>query len=558
MKTCSYFLLITIFTFLLLLLFYSCNKNDDDKSGLLKPTVKTDSVSSLGYTEAECGLTIISWGIEKSIEFGFLYATDSSMRVPTKRSLPGYLPENHSYRYLLQFLSSGTKYYLKAYAKNSLGEAYGKTISFKTLSCILKFVSTDVFYLSKSSASVDWKVEVESVQCSKIQETGIYWGKSPDPEITGTKIKSTELISFSTQTLQGKSSILTLNNLNTDTEYYIKAYVINIAGITFGEEVRFRTLPDLTPLLTTDEATLINTTSATCNGTILSAGGSPVTEFGFYFGTSKHPETSGSKIMIGTSNEPFKINLSGLNSETQYFFTAYATNSFGVAYGPEKSFITYGTVTDIDGNIYKTILLAPYGTVSYVWMAENLKTTRYNDGTPIPLITDSLKWKSSGTDGYCWYNNDAASFKDTFGALYNFQATYTEKSNAKLNLCPVGWETSMQNYSWTFLMNDRGYDLGYTLKSITGWESPNTGATNETGFSALPGGYRDGNTGKFYGMGTSAYFSKPGLILLNDYFWVIGNKALRLDYNSAKISEFYNSSRDGFSVRCSKRIVMQK
>jgi len=548
MKTCSYFLLITIFTFLLLF-FYSCSKNDDGKSGLLKPTVRTDSVTSLGYTQAECGLTIISWGIEKSIDFGFLYATDSSMRVPIKRSLPGYLPENHSYRYKL-LLSSGTKYYLKAYAKNSLGEAYGNTISFKTLSCILKLISTDVFYLSKNSASFDWKVEVESDQCKQILETGIYWGKYPNPEITGTKTKSTSLISFSNLNNQGKSSIMTLNNLNADTEYYIKAYVVNIAGITFGEEVRFRTLPDLTPLLTTDEATLINTTSATCNGTILSAGGSPVTEFGFYYGTSKHPETNGSKIMIGASNEPFKINLSGLNSETQYFFTAYATNSFGVAYGPEKSFITYGTVTDIDGNIYKTILLSPYGTVTDVWMAENLKTTRYNDGTPIPLITDSLKWKSSGTDGYCWYNNDAASFKDKFGALYNFQATYTVYVNAKLNLCPVGWEIPI---AWIF----SDHDLGYKYKSITGWESPNTGATNETGFSALPGGYRDGNTGKFSGMGTSAYFSNHGFIRSNDFRLVIGNSALRLDYNSSKMSEFYNSSRDGFSVRCSKRIVMQ-
>lgn len=150
------------------------------------------------------------------------------------------------------------------------------------------------------------------------------------------------------------------------------------------------------------------------------------------------------------------------------------------------------TVTDIDGNVYHTIKIG-----NQVWMKENLRTTRYNDGSPIPLVTDSLTWGKLTTPGYCWYNNDSATFGRTYGALYNWHAVNTKK------LAPKGWHVPSDS-EWTILTKFLGGEdvAGGQLKDTgtTYWNSPNTGATNAKGFSAHPGGYR-GYHGGFGGIG---------------------------------------------------------
>jgi len=141
------------------------------------------------------------------------------------------------------------------------------------------------------------------------------------------------------------------------------------------------------------------------------------------------------------------------------------------------------TVKDADGNIYKTITIG-----KQTWMAENLKTTKYNDGSAIPLVTDSIEWAKFETIGYCWYENNDAKFKSPNGALYNWNTVNTGK------LCPSGWHVPA-NAEWARLINVLGGDsvAGGKMKE-TGpkhWNSPNTGATNESGFTALPGGLRN-------------------------------------------------------------------
>jgi len=145
--------------------------------------------------------------------------------------------------------------------------------------------------------------------------------------------------------------------------------------------------------------------------------------------------------------------------------------------------IETGTVTDIEGNFYKTVKIG-----SQWWMAENLKTTRYNDSTTIPLVTDSATWFNLNTPGYCWYNNDSSVYKDTYGALYNWYTVNTGK------LAPIGWHIPT-NDEWTILINYLGgKDVAGGKMKETGtvhWESPNIEATNESGFTALPGGDRE-------------------------------------------------------------------
>ena len=156
-----------------------------------------------------------------------------------------------------------------------------------------------------------------------------------------------------------------------------------------------------------------------------------------------------------------------------------------------------GIVKDKDGNVYHTVKIG-----TQTWTVENLKITHYNDGTAIPNVTDNTAWSNLTTGGYCWYNNNAASYKATYGALYNWYAVNTGK------LAPAGWHVPT-DADWDTLSAYLGGDnvSGGALKDTgtTYWESPNTGATNSSGFLALPGGYRNGY-GNFGGTGQGGYW----------------------------------------------------
>jgi uncharacterized protein (TIGR02145 family) len=193
------------------------------------------------------------------------------------------------------------------------------------------------------------------------------------------------------------------------------------------------------------------------------------------------------------------------------------------------------TVTDIDGNVYHTVTIG-----TQVWMVENLKTTKYNDGAAIPLVMDIVTWAALTTPGYCWNNNDAATYKDTYGVLYNWYTVNTGK------LAPAGWHVPTDS-EWSVLATYLGGDsvAGSKLKEVgtTHWISPNTGATNETGFTALPGGYRN-LFGAFFSIGGSGYWWSA-TVRDATYSWGRG-----IYYNGANVFRFDYYNRSGFSVRC--------
>ena len=140
-------------------------------------------------------------------------------------------------------------------------------------------------------------------------------------------------------------------------------------------------------------------------------------------------------------------------------------------------------VSDFEGNKYRTVQIG-----DQIWMAENLKTSKLNDGSPISLIIEDATWQNSVNPAYCWYNIDFVGYGNTYGALYNFFTVNTGK------LCPQGWKVPSKE-DWVELVILLGGDLtaGGKLKEtgIAHWSDPNTGATNEVGFTALPGGFRD-------------------------------------------------------------------
>lgn len=303
------------------------------------------------------------------------------------------------------------------------------------------------------------------------------------------------------------------------------------------------------PVLTTSSVTNITQTTAQCGGNVTSDGGDAVTARGVCWSTGPTPTIADSKTADGSGTGSFTSGITGLTAGTDYFVRAYATNSIGTGYGSTQSFKTTSssnTVTDIDGNVYQTVTIG-----SQVWMAENLKVTHYRNGDPIPNVTDNATWSGLTSGAYCNYNNDTDNVA-TYGRLYNWYAVDDSR-----NIAPEGWHVPTDEEWKQLEMNLgmsqaqadgtgwRGTDEGGKLKETgtTHWVSPNTGATNESGFSALPGGGR-----YFYGsfdyMGLDATFwsSTEGSSLIAWY--------RNLYYYDSQVSRYYYYKRYGFSVRC--------
>jgi uncharacterized protein (TIGR02145 family) len=198
-------------------------------------------------------------------------------------------------------------------------------------------------------------------------------------------------------------------------------------------------------------------------------------------------------------------------------------------------------VTDIDGNTYSSIIIN-----GQEWMQQNLAVTKYRNGDPIPTGLSNTTWQSTTSGAYAIYNNDAAN-NNLYGKLYNWYAV-----NDSRGLCPTGWHVP-SDAEWSAFINyldpsadggNNGNIAGGKMKASTGWYSPNTGATNESGFTGLPGESRDdGGSYNYFGLG---------------YWWSSTESASN---DAWYRSQFYNISvvnrgtyykQGGFSVRCIK------
>lgn len=198
------------------------------------------------------------------------------------------------------------------------------------------------------------------------------------------------------------------------------------------------------------------------------------------------------------------------------------------------------TVTDIDGNVYPITTIG-----TQTWMGENLRVEKYNDGTPIPLVTDNAVWAANQPNGtnlpmMAWYNNNKVTYTaNKYGALYNFYAVDTKK------LCPSGWHVPT-NAEWDTMLDYLGGGVGAALKlkNTSGWSSNGNG-TNEVNFRALPGGSREPNNGTFYNIGGYGYWWSS----LNESNNTVTIRDM--NFSSSVVTYSSGSSRStGFSVRC--------
>ena len=260
-------------------------------------------------------------------------------------------------------------------------------------------------------------------------------------------------------------------------------------------------------------------------------------------GTSTSKSPTHTYTTAGTYNVSLTAtNGSGSNTKTtSNYITVIPQVGNGIIFNPN---LIYGSVNDNDGNTYKTIQIG-----TQIWMAENLKTILYNDNTTIPLVTVDEEWEALSAPGpaYCWYNNDAVTYKATYGALYSWYAV-DAASNGGRNVCPTNWHVPT-DVEWTTLTTYLGGEsvAGDKLKETgtTHWLSPNTGATNETGFTALPSGYRN-FLGPFYNIGvSSSWWSSTEYFTLAAYYRY-------MTYYLSSVGNSYSNEHYGYPVRCLK------
>jgi uncharacterized protein (TIGR02145 family) len=304
------------------------------------------------------------------------------------------------------------------------------------------------------------------------------------------------------------------------------------------------------PKISTTDVTVISITSVTTGGIVNNDGGVSIISRGVCWGLSPDPTTANNKTTDGTGTGAFVSLLAELNSKSTYYARAYATYIVGTVYGEEIAFNIGDTnlalqVQDIEGNVYNSVIIG-----DQVWMGENLKTTKYNDGTPISLVNDGLIWESMTTPA-CWsHNNKTANTNVKYGALYNWYTVNTGK------LCPQQWHVPSDS-EWkvleiNLLMDQyevekigwRGTNQGDVLKTNTGWHLPDYG-TNKTGFSALPGGYINNSGGFVFLEINGNWWSSTEYFEENAYY-------RRLYNNESKVGRFNTFKTTGFSVRCIK------
>ena len=307
------------------------------------------------------------------------------------------------------------------------------------------------------------------------------------------------------------------------------------------------------PAVITGEISDITSSSATCTGTVISEGSSSLYTRGVCWSTDPEPTVDNEFTNTGKGLGTYASTMTRLNGSTRYYVRAYATNRDGTGYGDEIFFhtaprdivfnqsLTYGTMTDQDGNEYRTIQIG-----QQTWMAQNLRAVNYTDGSEIPNITDAVQWSGLTSGACCYYENDTIN-RSIYGLLYNWYAVADTRK-----ICPDGWHVPT-DAEFTILEEYLGGTnyAGMKMKEVSQvhWASPNLGATNESGFTAVPGGSR--NWSFQFDFRHLGYYS---------VFWT--STGLHADGQNAYCRYLYSNSVEaarstwnktaGFSVRCVK------
>ena len=299
------------------------------------PTVSTGEVTNITTTYALSGGNVLSDGGLAVTARGLCWSNKPGPSLKDTYSTDG--GGTGSFITNIINLSPGTTYYVRAYATNSLGTAYGNEVSFTTETVLTVPTVTTTAATAVTSSSAVSGGNVTNTGGDAVTARGVCWSTSQNPTITNS------------HTIDGSGSGAYSSNitgLTASTTYYVRAYATNISGTAYGNQISFTTSAAVTlPSLTTAGISSISSNSAVSGGTISSDGGASVTARGVCWSTSQNPTISNAHTTDGTGTGTFTSNITGLNASTTYYVRAYATNSAGTAYGDQKSFTTSSSAT---------------------------------------------------------------------------------------------------------------------------------------------------------------------------------------------------------------------
>lgn len=495
---------------------------------LNSPVVRTNEVTSVSATAISTGGSVTDDGGAPVFARGVCWSINSNPTTSESRTNDGV--GTGDYITTISNLQPDTRYYIRSYATNKIGTAYGNQIEITTLGALPVISLIEPSDISSSSFKCGGRITGEGA--SAVTERGVCWSENSNPSIANSKISSGAGV--------GEFYVI-IDKLIPGKKYFIKAYAVNNHGIAYSSELTINTSPEI-PQVKTLDITNVKSTSASGGGEIIKDGGAEISVRGICWSTNQNPNITNSKTTDGAGTGTFISLINGLLPQTTYYVRAYATNSKGIGYGDYKIFTTadaeilfnsklnYEKIQDIDGNEYKTIKIG-----TQTWMAENLKVTKLNDGTTLTNEISNQGWSSTSSPAYSLYNNAERS-KITYGALYNWASASSGK------LCPQGWHIPTDK-EWKVLIEYLGGNNSAEAKLK---EAGNghwiASGINESGFTALPGGVRYWD-GQFDGLYKFGVFLGSQSSLSSPYYVLLGTRNNLTYY-------ILSHARNGFSVRC--------
>ena len=444
---------------LLLLAFFTCKKEDT----VTLPKVVTASVDDIKSTSAKFGGKVSEDGGAIVTERGVCWGTSTNPETSgAKLSLGSGLG---TYFDTIKTLSPGVKYFVKAYAINSKGTSYGSETFFTTQISLPLVTTSAISELTASSAKVGGVISDDGGYA--VTERGIYWGIHADPHLTGTKLVLGSGKGSFSQTLTGLSRAI---------KYYVVSFATNIRGTAYGDELQFTTDPDL-PTIGTTVAIDISAYSAKVGGEITSNGGADITERGIYWGSSANPQTTGTKLTVGSGNGSFSSSLKNLSPGIDYYFQAYAINSKGTAFGAELNLKTLGKIplattlkiADLSTTNVKLSGLVSANDLSTTVSFEYGTNTSYGSsldvaGGPITKNDDTLSAILTGLTSATTYHYRVKAVNDlgsVYGADSTFKTVITGISGSVSDISGntyltigIGYQTWMSENLKTTKLND--------------------------------------------------------------------------------------------------------
>ena len=514
------------------------------------PVVSTNIISSITDSSAVCGGNVTNEAAYAVTARGICWSTSQNPTINDNFTVDS--SGLGSFTSLITGLQPNTRYYVRAYATNNSGTAYGVRRSLITTAKNPSVTTSAVSNITCIAADCGGTVSSDGI--SGVTAKGVCWSTSTNPTITDSlTIDGNDVGSFTSH----------ITGLQPGTHYYVRAYATNNAGTVYGTQRQFTT-PVATPTITTNGVNRISSTSVTCDGNVSYEGIAAVTARGVCWSTSPNPTLNDNHTVDSSGVGSFTSLITGLQPFVHYYVRAYATNSAGTAYGNEIEFSTSDgfpclnadTLTDIDGNIYNTVQLG-----TQCWMRENLRTTRYANGTDILL-------SSNYYGGVCrYYPDNNESNVPIYGYLYSWHAVMGGSSSSDANpsgvqgICPNGWHVPSDS-EWTQLTDYVssqnqyvcGTDSSYIGKALAAdfvnWSNNTTTCAvgnipsdnNSTNFSAVPAGHR-------YDSGF------VGFLTYTDFWSSTQDNYYRayvrtIVWYEATVNRQKHEKSDGLSVRC--------